>query len=144
MGRSMADEDRLREVNPYAAPLVQGETVRPARPQTEGIDPAFQNPFLTIWTRPRTTIRGIVDTDSSFHVTSLAAVGGILNVLDRAAQRSAGDQLPFFAILGIAIVLGPMLGVVGLMVGGWILGWTGRWLGGHARPEEMRQPLRGR
>ncbi len=136
-----ADDLIDQQDNPYAAPEIQESPVRLSSAPTEGIDLSVENPFLTIWTRPRATIRGIVRTDPNHHVVPLAMAGGIVQALDQAATRNAGDALSLSAILAIAIVGGPIGGLVGLYFWGWLLGLTGRWLGGQADSVEVRAAL---
>jgi hypothetical protein len=107
----------------------------------QGIDLSVQSPFFTIWTRPRETIRGIVETDPAWHVVPIAMLAAITQSLHRASTRSAGDKLSLTAILAVTLVLGPLGGVVGLHLGGWLLCLTGSWLGGRAKPEELRAAI---
>lgn len=102
---------------------------------------ATPNPLLTIWTQPRATIRRIVDVDPHYHVLLLACLAGFVEALDTSAEQSAGDSLPILAIIAICAVVGPLLGVLGLMVSGWILRWAGGVLGGRATVEETRAAL---
>jgi hypothetical protein len=134
----MVSDDQFREFNPYEAPRAQDVVVKSRATETKEIDLAVDNPFLTIWTRPRATIRAIVNTDPYPHVVLLAILGGIVSTLSNASQRNAGDKLPLAVILGIAVFLGPVGGFLGLFVGGWFLRLTGRWLGGRARPDQLR------
>lgn len=134
----MVSDDQFGEDNPYEAPQAQDVVVRSGPTATNAIDLSVDNPFLTIWTRPRATIRAIVNTDPYPHVVPLAILGGIVSTLSNAAQRNAGDALPLLAILGIAVLLGPIGGFLSLFVGGWFIGLTGRWLGGRARTDQLR------
>jgi hypothetical protein len=134
----MEHHDLVDRDNPYAAPKIQEWQMRPVPEATVGIDLAVENPFWTIWMRPRDTIRGIVKTNRNHHVIPLAIGGGIVQTLDQAASRNAGDQLSLSAILAIAIVAGPIAGLVGLYFWGWLLGLAGRWIGGHAENDEVR------
>jgi Yip1 domain len=137
----MISDDEFGEANPYEAPRAQDVVVKSRATETREIDLSVDNPFLTIWTRPRATIRAIVNTDPHRHIVPLAILGGIVQTLDRASQRNAGDKLPFAAILGMAMLLGPVGGLLSLFVGGWFLGLTGRSLGGRARPEQLRAAI---
>ncbi len=137
----MEPDDLIGEENPYAAPKVAAAKAYEPPLATEGIDLARENPFFTIWTRPRATIRGIVNTDPTLHVTALAMIGGILQALDRAAARNAGDNLSIEAILIGALIGGSIGGLIGLYISGWLLRITGHWLGGQAEPEEVRAAL---
>jgi hypothetical protein len=133
--------DENRAVNPYAPPRAQIKFAPTGVPPTVGIDLATENPFFTIWTRPRATIRGIVDTKPNYLVIPLALANGILGALNNAAQRNAGDRVPDAAILRLALTLGPIGGLIGLYVGAWALGLSCRWLGGRANSTAVRAAL---
>jgi hypothetical protein len=137
----MEADDKIGAINPYEPPRAESEFVRKATAHTTGIDPTAENPFLTIWTRPRVTIRRIVDTNPSLHVVPLAMAGGVIQTIDRAVQRNAGDVLSLPAIIALAVFLGPFGGLIGLFVGGWFTRTTGRWLGGRATPEQVRAAI---
>jgi hypothetical protein len=66
---------------------------------------------------------------------------GIVQTLNNAAQRSAGDQLPLSVILGLAVVLGPIGGLISLYIGAWFVGLSCRWLGGRADSSEVRAAM---
>jgi hypothetical protein len=137
----MAMPDSDAPVNPYAPPEAgpDGNEVRAYK--TSGIDLSVENPFVTIWLRPRATIRGILDRNPSYLVTSLAMAGGVLQALDRATQRNAGNTLSLATILILALALGPIGGLIGVYLGGAVLGWVGRSLGGRGESEEVRAAL---
>ena len=137
----MESQARIGDVNPYEAPRVVDEVVKTSTIGTIGIDLSTENPFLTIWTRPRATIRGIVNTDPRRYVVPLAMAGGIVHMLERAVGRNAGDTLPLATILLFLVLLGPLSGLIGLHLLGWSLGVTGRWIGGRATWEEVRSAV---
>ena len=99
------------------------------------------NPWLTMWTQPRATIQQIVDEDPKRFVLALAALGGFFEVLDRASARSMGDEFELPLILLIALILGPLGGFLTLYVGGALIGWTGRWIGGEASNLQIRAAI---
>jgi hypothetical protein len=99
------------------------------------------NPWLSIWTRPRATIRQIVDTDPTYMVHPLVALGGVAQALDRASNRNLGDRLPLAGILALAIFLGPVFAMIGLYLFGALMRWTGSWLGGVATTKEVRAAI---
>jgi len=100
-----------------------------------------RNPFLSIWTSPRETIREIVSFDPNYHVLLLAALQGIAKALDRASTKNAGDMLSLPVILGIAVVLGPLGGLFSLWLGSHLLRWTGSWIGGMADRTEIKAAI---
>jgi hypothetical protein len=134
-------DDSIDQHNPYAAPKAQAGPVEWPRLARAGIDLARENPFLTIWTRPRATIRGIVDTHPTLHVIPLAMISGVVQALNRASMRNAGDQLSTSTILIGALIGGSIGGLLGLYIGGWFVRITGKWLGGQARGEEVRAAI---
>ena len=108
---------------------------------TQGIDLSRENPFLTIWTRPRATIRAIVNTNPAFHVLPIAMIGGILEALQLESLVFAGEQITVPIILLIAVVVGPPLGLILLYAGAWIVQMSCRLLGGQADSREVRAAL---
>ena len=108
---------------------------------TKAIDLSRENPFLTIWTRPRATVRGIVNTDPAFRVMPIAVIGGILEALQLEFTALAGEELNLLTILLIAVVLGPPLGLILLYTGAWIVEMSCRLLGGRADSNQVRSAL---
>ena len=110
--------------NPFAAPLaVEAEgPVEPTRFSEQ------LNPWISIWTQPRATIRQIVDTDPQHMTVAIVMMAGIVNGIGNAFERE--NELN-----AIASVVG---GTVGGIIGGllmwyllaWLLSITARWLGG--------------
>jgi Yip1 domain len=121
-------------------PLPVPDDIGPAK-GTKGVDLSVENPFLTIWTRPRATIRAIVDTRPEHHVLLLAAIGGVYNALGQATLRGSGDVIPTAGVLGICLILGPISGLFSLYVGGYLLRWSGSKLGGRATDQQVRAAI---
>lgn len=97
--------------------------------------------WTSIWTKPRKTVRYLLDTDPRYMVLFLAALTGVSQVLDRASFGSLGDTVPLSTILLAALLLGPVSGIVALYVGGALIAWTGRWIGGAASAEHIRTAI---
>jgi hypothetical protein len=108
---------------------------------TPKIDLSRENPFLTIWTRPRATMRGIVDVNPNFRVLPIAMLGGILETVQFESVLGAGEQLSVPTILVIAVVLGPLVGLALLYAGAWLVEMSCRLLRGQARSSEVRSAL---
>ncbi len=137
----MGQDDPLYDDTLDRATWTKDVVRQPTEIRILGIDPSVESPFFTIWTRPRATIRGIVETDPTWHVVPIVMLAAISQALQRASTRNAGDQLSLSAILIVAIVVGPLVALGGLYVVGWLLGLTGRWLSGRARPEQIRAAI---
>ncbi len=108
---------------------------------TPKIDLSRASPFLTIWTRPRATMRSIIDTNPSFLVLPIAMLGGILEAVQFEAMLGAGAQLSVPVIWLISVVVGPPLGVILLYVGAWLVDLSCRILRGRADSREVRAAL---
>jgi len=101
-----------------------------------------RNPWFSIWTQPRATIREILDTDPRRHVLWLAMLGGFLSALGQASIKNWGDRLPLATILLLCAVGGGIIGgPLGLYLGGFLSRWTGRWIGGQATSEQLRAAI---
>lgn len=99
------------------------------------------NPWLSIWTKPRKTIRYIINNDPSKHVVLLAMIYGIINGLDNACEKSLGDNFSFYTILLIAILLGSIGGIIYIYLSAALLKWTGNWIGGKGTTENIRAAI---
>ena len=128
-------------MNLDAAARIQNAAFLTTLHVTPRIDLSRENPFFTIWTRPRATMRGILSTNPAYCVLPIAMVGGMLEVLQFEALLGVGDQLTIPVILLIALGLGPMLGVILLYAGAWIVEMSCRLLGGQADSREVRSAL---
>jgi Yip1 domain len=142
----------MSEVDPPDDDDDEGELDLPTWPQqavgrpfiwmrASSIDLTEENPFLTIWTRPRQTIRAIVETDPTRHVLILTVLQGIALALMRASTQKLGDHFTFPAVLAMVVGLGSLVGLAALYGVAWILALTGRWLGGRAQPERFRAAI---
>lgn len=99
------------------------------------------NPWFSMWTQPRSTIRQIVNSDPERFVIGLAMISGVLRGLERARSRSLGDDLPLLAVLGAALVGGALTGIFLFHIYGFLIRWTGRWFGGSASAPEVRAAI---
>ena len=118
----------------------------PVRQQTadeKAIDYLKANfrPWLTIWIRPRATIRKIVDSNPAQQVTLLAMLAGISESLGRASNNDLGNSLPLAAIILIALVGGSIGGLITVYISGSFLRWTGSWFGGRASTDEVKAAI---
>jgi len=137
----MANVDPLDELNPYAAPKADLLREDVGRSKTRGIDLSVENPFLMVWTRPRATIRGILDSNPNYLVLQLAMAGGVVQALGNAAQTNAGDGLPLAHILIMFTLYGLVYGLIAIYIGGAVMSWAGRMLGGHGSSKELRAAI---
>jgi hypothetical protein len=105
-----------------------------------GDDVPLAESFLTVWLRPRETVRRIVARKPTYMVLAIAALGGIPQVL--AAFPATDQRASLDVILLAGLLLGPFLGVFSLYLGAWLTGLSGRWfLAGRASGVELRTAL---
>lgn len=99
------------------------------------------SPFISIWFRPRGTIRRIVDTEPEKHVLLLAVISGIIRGLDNASDRGMGNDFSLPFLLALSVIFGGLGGIITLYVGGALFRWSGSWFGGTADSREVRAAL---
>jgi hypothetical protein len=125
------------EFDPYRPPTASIAIEREVTASGHAVVPDG-SPFLTIWLKPRGTIRGIVDRDPGRHVLWLSMVWGVAESLSFSANGNLGDKYPLMPILGgslaAGIVAGPLLNVIFAA----LLTWVGGWLGGRGKPIQLR------
>ena len=99
------------------------------------------NPWLSIWFRPRETIRHIVDTRGGWSVLALAMSTGVVSALMQVNRTALEPNL--LSIVGIAVIalVGLVLGLASLYLAGWLYRWVGSWFGGQAKVQEVRAAL---
>ncbi len=74
-------------------------------------------------------------------VLVLAAIAGFSQTLDRAASRGGGDVLGWPIIFLMALVAGPVGGILALYLGGFLFRWTGEWIGGRGSSRNIRAAI---
>lgn len=96
------------------------------------------NPWVTIWTQPRATIRHIVETNPKKSFFWLASICSLQSLLFLANYISLGLSYHYFLIILLCVVFSPILGGIWIYFYGWLFYITGKWLGGTAHPIEVR------
>lgn len=99
------------------------------------------NPFLTIWTNPKKTIRHIIETDPKLNVLPLAIASGIYQALNNAMDQTLGDMMSLVVILVFSISAGAISGIISLALGSVLFTWSGTLLGGHGDANHIRTAL---
>ena len=85
------------------------------------MDAISANPWISMWVHPRRTIRQIVETNPERKVLLLAAISGIPETLSNASTKSSGDHVSLGVLLALALLLGPVGGLLSLVIGGFLL-----------------------
>jgi hypothetical protein len=99
------------------------------------------NPWMTIWTSPRETVRHVLSDNPAQWLWPLAFAGGLSRVLSRLAELPLPDALEADAVLLIALVFGPFAGLILVFGVGRLLHFVLRKLGGTATWIESRTAI---
>lgn len=100
-----------------------------------------ENPWIEIWTKPKVTIRAIINTFPEQYIIPLAILSGIAQALDEASANNMGDDLSIGTIMLFAIVIGAIVGLLTMYIGSAITNWIGNKLGGTADVIETRSAV---
>jgi len=124
----------LLEPPPVVTPLsgAHADSAAPAEPLV---------PWISIWTRPRATLRQVLDTDPRRFVFRLAALGGVACALRLASTSGFGDTHPASVVLAVCIAGGAIGGILALFLFTSLVGLAGRWLGGQGHTSEVMAAL---
>jgi len=122
--------------NPYRPSAIEPETT----PERE-LETGPFHPFKTIWIRPRKTLHSILARDPKLHVILLASLAGIGDTLNRASVRNLGDDLPLIWIFVMALLFGPVAGLIGLWIGAHLIRLAGNFMGGIGDMERIRAAI---
>jgi hypothetical protein len=112
--------------------------VNVAARRTQVIKSVEGNPWLSIWTEPRKTIRLIINANPKFGFLILSAVYGLPVALDLAQSLAVSANIPIWAILIGSLVICTFIGVIGISISAWLLQLTGRWIGGQGNFQTVR------
>lgn len=97
-----------------------------------------ENLISKIWLHPTATLKFILNNCPEKYVTILLVLGGIVRAISRASNKNLGDKMPTLAVLGMAILLGGLLGWIAYYIYAWAMSVTGEWLGGKSNPIKFR------
>ena len=99
------------------------------------------NPWTSIWIKPRATVRSAISNKPMKFAIILASIAGVTQLLDRAMDKDLGDSMSTMAILLLAILAGPILGLIGWWISSGVAYIVGKWVGGIGSFEEMKMAV---
>lgn len=97
------------------------------------------NVWTAVWLKPKEAARYAIDFKPMKFAIILALIAGVLDLLNGASQNSLGDGMSVPGILVMAIIMGPILGIISWWIGAGISTMVGTWLGGIGRFEELKK-----
>ncbi len=98
-------------------------------------------PWVSIWTRPRASLRQVLDGDPRRAVFRLAALGGVAGALKLASTSGFGESHAASIVLSVSLLGGAVGGILFLFVLTSLVGVAGRWLGGQGHMPEVMAAL---
>ncbi len=101
------------------------------------------SPWITIWYRPRVTMRAIIESDPKRDVLLIVILSGILGFFTGTllSFMLTGDFTVLIISMILTLILGPLFGIAWLYIMGAVLGFTGMLLGGKGTAGEVRAAL---
>lgn len=97
-----------------------------------------KHPILSIFIRPKMTIRAIVDFDPNYGLFYLSFIYGFGAIMQLAQRLALGNRLNLVSIIIPAFVLAALLGYVAFSISSWFVFHIGRWIGGKATFKQIR------
>jgi hypothetical protein len=88
--------------------------------------------LLTIWNKPKQTLKFILENCPKKYVTVLLILGGLANTFARFTYNGNPDNAPIVLILIIGIIVGGILGLLLFYLFAALLSRTGKWINGTA------------
>jgi len=99
------------------------------------------SPWLSIWMHPCSTIERILSDNPRRHILLLASLGGGSAVIAFLIDAGSTAALLDGRIVVVTTIAAVVVGVLNVYICGFFLNWSGRLLGGHASPVQLRAVL---
>jgi hypothetical protein len=109
---------------------------------SEALPPsAVGNPWRLIWAQPAAAMQAALAGRNFGETLGLGSLAGMSLMLAAMAQHDLGDQVRPAELLLLALISGPVLGVILLVFGGVLLRSSGGWLAGQGSAGAVRAAL---
>ena len=102
---------------------------------------ASVNPWLTMWSQPKNTVRALIRSRPAYGVFYLVVIYALQGFFFYSNWWSLGLTAHFYTLLIMGVVLSPLIGLVWLYYAGFIFHLTGRWLKGRAPASHLRTAI---
>ncbi len=99
------------------------------------------NPWLSMWTQPKSTIRSIVDYDPNYRLYVLSAIYGLVSLISTFQSFALGLKINFFLLLLLCLIVAPLWGYIVFSISSFFIHLTGKWLKGQAKYKEVRASI---
>ncbi|WP_077590452.1 Yip1 family protein [Planococcus lenghuensis] len=95
------------------------------------------NPFTAIWLRPREITRYVIEEKSSGYIWLLIALTGIAASLGNMSAPGTGESIPGWGAIILAIIFGPVAGIIGAAFAAGVFLWIGKLFQGTGTYSEL-------
>lgn len=99
------------------------------------------NPWLSIWVRPRETIRALVSYNVNYRFLILSAVCGFLYMLQSSQFLSLGQESSLLSILIVSLILAIPIGYIVFNVSAVFMYFVGKLIKGKGKYKEVRAAI---
>lgn len=102
---------------------------------------AGMNPWLTMWSQPRSTIRALIHNRPTYRIYFLSAIFALQSFFFYLNWWSLGYSSSTYLLLTLGVVFSPLIGLVWLYFTSFVFYLTGRLLKGEAPALHLRTAL---
>ncbi|PPA70659.1 YIP1 family protein [Jeotgalibacillus proteolyticus] len=95
------------------------------------------NPFLSVWTQPKQTIRDVLENKGSGFTIAMAGLAGIGGGLINLEGSGFGESLPLFMVFLVAALIGVIISIIGVYISAGLYTMVGKWFGGTGNFRRM-------
>ncbi|MCO6045119.1 YIP1 family protein [Aeoliella sp. ICT_H6.2] len=140
--RRTTPRDELAANNPFASPVATDQASPGCVSRTD-IPEIPLTPWTSIWTKPRLTVRQVLDTDPKRYVLLITVLAGVSNGLVNSVEPLANtpDLGELMRLGAVVALIGAGVSLVALFIVGWIFTGLGRLSGGVGRSFELRTAI---
>ena len=99
------------------------------------------NIWTSIWINPRKTVRYAINHKPMGFALALAAVVGLDDFLNKATEKNLGDSMALPLIVLLAIIAGPLMGLISWWIGAGLMSIIGKWIGGQGTFADLKMAV---
>lgn len=90
-----------------------------------------------VLTNPKKAFEFIHHYRYEIYMKPLLALAGMASAFDRAVNNSSGDHMSLVGVIFMSVLMGGLLGWISLYIFAALISWTGSWLKGKAKTDDV-------
>lgn len=99
------------------------------------------NPFTAIWTKPRQTVRQVIDEQNSRLIFLLLVLTGYVSILIGTMDTDFDESFGIWSLVLGGLIFSPLIAAIGNMIGAIITLWIGKIFKGTGTYDELFRAL---